>query len=124
MNSDLRLQSGLAVLGAVLVVGTIGYVFIEDLSVVDGFYMTAITISTVGFGEVGGELTSAGRYSPSASSSSAWAELSTLPRSASNRASIASSVASASGGGWNTRSRGCAITSFSAGSAGSQDLLG
>lgn len=61
MSSDLRLQAGLAVLGAVLGAGTIGYVFIEDLSVVDGFYMTAITISTVGFGEVGGELSSAGK---------------------------------------------------------------
>ena len=61
MSSDLRLQAGLAVIGAVLMLGTIGYVFIEDLSIVDGFYMTAITISTVGFGEVGGELSAAGK---------------------------------------------------------------
>jgi len=32
--------------------GTAGYVFIEDWSVSDGFYMTIVSITTVGFGEV------------------------------------------------------------------------
>jgi voltage-gated potassium channel len=32
--------------------GTIGYMLIEGWSVVDAFYMTAITLTTVGFGEV------------------------------------------------------------------------
>jgi voltage-gated potassium channel len=61
VSSDTRLQAGLAVLAAVLIIGTAGYVIIEDLSIVDGFYMTAITISTVGFGEVGGELSAGGK---------------------------------------------------------------
>lgn len=34
------------------VLGTIGYVFIEDYSWFDAFYMTVITVSTVGYGEV------------------------------------------------------------------------
>ena len=58
MISDLRLRAGLTVLGAVLVIGTAGYAVIEDLELLDAFYMTAITISTVGFGEVGGDLSS------------------------------------------------------------------
>jgi voltage-gated potassium channel len=36
----------------VLVGGTLGYVFIEDFTWMDAFYMTVITVSTVGFGEV------------------------------------------------------------------------
>ena len=38
--------------GTVLCIGTIGFVLIENYSFVDGLYMSAITISTVGFGEV------------------------------------------------------------------------
>ena len=44
-----------------MVIGTIGYMVIEGMSLVDAFYMTAITVSTVGFGEVDGELTSGGK---------------------------------------------------------------
>ncbi|MFK7786156.1 MAG: TrkA family potassium uptake protein [Crocinitomicaceae bacterium] len=33
--------------------GTVGYMFIEDWGFVDAFYMTIITVSTVGFSEVG-----------------------------------------------------------------------
>ena len=36
----------------VLFGGTLGYVIIEDFSVGNAFYMTVITVSTVGFGEV------------------------------------------------------------------------
>lgn len=36
-----------------LAVGSIGYSFLLDVSLVDGLYMTIITISTVGYGEVG-----------------------------------------------------------------------
>ena len=61
MIGDLRLRAGLAVLVAVLVVGTAGYIAIEGMAVIDGFYMTAITISTVGFGEVGGDLSGGGK---------------------------------------------------------------
>lgn len=36
----------------IIVVGELGYVFIEGYSVVDALFMTIITVSTVGFGEV------------------------------------------------------------------------
>ena len=42
----------MAVLFLVLVGGTIGYVLIEGFSWLDAFYMTVITVSTVGFAEV------------------------------------------------------------------------
>ncbi len=45
---------------AVLVVGTVGFIAIEGYSAIDGLYMSAITVSTVGFGEVK-PLTPAGR---------------------------------------------------------------
>jgi voltage-gated potassium channel len=35
-----------------MAIGTIGYVLIEGWSIWDGFYMTVITITTVGYGEV------------------------------------------------------------------------
>ena len=37
---------------AVLLVGTSGYMVIEDWDFVDAFYMTVITLTTVGFGEI------------------------------------------------------------------------
>ena len=40
--------------------GTVGYMLIEGWSVIDAFYMTAITLTTVGFGEVR-TLTTGGR---------------------------------------------------------------
>ena len=61
MRPDPRLRVGLSLIGAVLVLGTLGYRAIEDMSAIDAFYMTAITISTVGFGEVGGDLSSQGK---------------------------------------------------------------
>ncbi|MEO1289751.1 MAG: potassium channel family protein [Chloroflexota bacterium] len=47
-----RLQLSLVLLLALNIVGTIAYVIIEGWSFVDAFYMTVITIGTVGFGEV------------------------------------------------------------------------
>lgn len=44
----------------VIGMGTIGYMLIQGWSLVDAFYMTIITISTVGFREVG-DLTTAGK---------------------------------------------------------------
>ncbi len=38
---------------ALIAVGTIGYSLIEDWSARDAFYMTVITLSTVGFGATG-----------------------------------------------------------------------
>lgn len=45
---------------SVLVVGTIGYVLIDDAGFLDAFYMTAITVTTVGYREPF-ELSTAGR---------------------------------------------------------------
>src|SRR5215813_8370731 len=41
-----------ALLAAQLLMGTIGLVLIEGWSVFDSFYMTLITLTTVGYGEV------------------------------------------------------------------------
>lgn len=50
MNSNLILAALLLVV--LVVAGTSGYVFLEGYSFADGLYMTIITITTVGFGEV------------------------------------------------------------------------
>jgi len=55
-----RLRRGLIILASIIVAGTIGYMLIEGWSFVDAVYMTIITISTVGYGEVH-PLTAAGR---------------------------------------------------------------
>lgn len=47
-----RIYYSFILLFLVLSIGTIGYIIIEDYSFVEGFFMTIITISTVGFGEV------------------------------------------------------------------------
>ena len=36
-----------------LIIGEIGYMVLLNVSFIDAFYMTVITISTVGFGEIG-----------------------------------------------------------------------
>ncbi len=56
-----RLRIALLVLGAVILIGAIGYMIIEDLGIVDAFYETAITITTVGYAEPAGGLSQAGR---------------------------------------------------------------
>jgi voltage-gated potassium channel len=47
-----RFRIGLGVLGGVLVAGTIGYTLL-GLSAFDALYQTSITITTVGYGEIG-----------------------------------------------------------------------
>lgn len=37
---------------AVIITGTIGFMFLENYSLVDSLYMTMITVSTIGYGEV------------------------------------------------------------------------
>lgn len=54
----LRLLGGVALI--VVGLGTVGYIYIEGASVLDSFYMTLITLTTVGFGEII-ELDTAGR---------------------------------------------------------------
>lgn len=40
------------ILTALLIIGTIGYVVIDNYSVFNAFYMTVITVATVGYGEI------------------------------------------------------------------------
>jgi len=47
-----RMRRGLAVLGSIIAAGTVGYMLIEGWGFTDAVYMTMITISTVGYGEV------------------------------------------------------------------------
>ncbi len=51
-NLFARLSYFLIVLTVIIVGGTVGYIWIEDYPIIDAFYMTVITISTVGFGEI------------------------------------------------------------------------
>jgi voltage-gated potassium channel len=55
-----KLRISLLLLVTILVVGTAGYSIIEQMPVFDSFYMTLITISTVGFSEIA-PLSHAGR---------------------------------------------------------------
>jgi voltage-gated potassium channel len=48
--STLVLSVGMLI--TIIVIGELGYMFIEGYSVLDAFFMTIITVSTVGFGEV------------------------------------------------------------------------
>lgn len=52
MEAQKRLRRGIIILASIIAAGTIGYMFIEGWSPTDAIYMTIITISTVGFGEV------------------------------------------------------------------------
>lgn len=47
-----RLSPALIALVAVLIIGTVGFVALEGMDWLNALYMTVITISTVGFGEV------------------------------------------------------------------------
>ncbi len=62
INEQLRsgLRKGLVGIGVVMFTGMVGYHLIEGWNWSDSFYMTVITISTVGFGEVH-ELSAMGR---------------------------------------------------------------
>jgi voltage-gated potassium channel len=57
-----RVRAGLLLLSLVLVVGTTGYMAIEDLAFTDAFFMSVITVTTVGYREVGGDLTPLGEW--------------------------------------------------------------
>ncbi len=47
-----QLRTLLGILSGLLAVGTAGYFYIEGLSVMDAFYLTVTTISTVGYGDI------------------------------------------------------------------------
>ena len=52
MSPHSRLVAALTVLFGVSVLGTLGYMALEGAGLADSFYMTIITISTVGYQEV------------------------------------------------------------------------
>ncbi len=60
MESRIRIRLALVMLVFFLGVGTAGYVILEGYPLIDALYMTVITISTVGFGEIH-SLTETGR---------------------------------------------------------------
>ncbi len=53
--SSQTVKVGIGLLVSIVFFGTLGYHLIEKLSLLDSLYMTVITISTVGFKEVGSE---------------------------------------------------------------------
>ena len=53
MEDKRKLKFILYAFALLLIIGEIGYKILLDVSFVDAFYMTVITISTVGFGEIG-----------------------------------------------------------------------
>lgn len=52
MNSFRHLIISLSALCLIVVTGTVGYMLLEGWEAFDGFYMTIITLTTVGYGEV------------------------------------------------------------------------
>ena len=60
MSSNRRIKFALILCAAIIGIGTLGYMLIEDYTLIDGLYMSVITIATVGFGEVH-PLSAAGR---------------------------------------------------------------
>ena len=47
-----RLRAFLAVMAGVTVLGTLGFMVVEDLSLVDAVYFSLVTITTVGYGDI------------------------------------------------------------------------
>ena len=60
-NKVYKIIKGLVILIIIIAVGSTGYMAIEGWSFFDSFYMTVITITTVGYGEVQ-NLSEAGRF--------------------------------------------------------------
>lgn len=62
---QLRLIRIMLILGGLIVIGSTGYMLLEGWNFADGFFMTIITLSTVGYGETH-ELSQYGRWFTSA----------------------------------------------------------
>ncbi|MBW2677949.1 MAG: two pore domain potassium channel family protein, partial [Deltaproteobacteria bacterium] len=52
MNSSRHIIASIFFWFLIVIAGTIGYMVIEGWNLIDSFYMTVITYSTVGYGEV------------------------------------------------------------------------
>lgn len=52
VDLQLRLKIFFGVLVVIIVSGTVGFMFIEKLTLADAFYFTIVTISTVGYGDI------------------------------------------------------------------------
>ncbi len=52
MNSNRRVTLAFLLIAGAIAVGIFGYMVIEDYTFFEGFYMSVITLTTVGFGEV------------------------------------------------------------------------
>jgi voltage-gated potassium channel len=52
MSQSRRVLWGLIILIAIISIGVIGYISIEGWSFLDALFMTIITITTVGYGEI------------------------------------------------------------------------
>ena len=61
MTIRTRLLGALVLVGIITALGTVAYMAVEDLAALDAFYLTIITISTVGFAEPTGGFTSGGQ---------------------------------------------------------------
>lgn len=48
----MRLRIYLAIFCSVMILGTVGFMFAEHLSVIDAIYFTIVTIATVGYGDI------------------------------------------------------------------------
>ncbi len=60
MGPEIRIKLAICLVLFFLATGTVGYAFIDGYSFLDAFYMTVITITTVGYGEIQ-QLSGAGR---------------------------------------------------------------
>lgn len=60
-DSKVRLKIAAMLMGGIVLAGTLGYHFMYGLVWLDALYMTVITISSVGFGEIGGPYGPGGR---------------------------------------------------------------
>lgn len=59
-SSKKKILTAIIILGSIIVIGVSGYMLIEDDGFLNALYMTVITISTVGFGEIH-QLSTAGK---------------------------------------------------------------